>query len=115
MLDDKEIRQKIERSFSQEMFENLLETGIDATTKKMVADQYEEDGQYDLALKWYRDASASGDADSMYKIGRYYETGKVVTQNLEKAYTWYIKAAEKGNPECLKRLAPEYYLGSVYC
>lgn len=115
MLNDKEIRQKIKRSFSQEMFENLLETGIDASMKKMIADQHEEDGQYDLALKWYRDASASGDADSMYKIGRYYETGKVVNQNLEKAYIWYIKAAEKGNPECLKRLAPEYYLGSSYC
>ena len=104
MLSEKEIRQKILCSFSKEILENLFETNIDATTKKMVADQYEEDGQYELALKWYRDASASVDADAMYKIGQYYEMGRVVHKNMEKAYCWYIKAAAKGNPECLRRL-----------
>lgn len=115
MLNDREIRQKIEGSFSQEIFENLLETIIDRDTNKMVAEQYEEEGQYELALKWYRNTSALGDADSMYKIGQYYETGKAVSQNLDRAYTWYMKAAEQGYPQCLKRLAPEYYSGSKYC
>ena len=115
MLSEKEIRQKILCSFSKEILENLFETNIDATTKKMVADQYEEDGQYELALKWYRDASASVDADAMYKIGQYYEMGRVVHKNMEKAYCWYIKAAAKGNPECLRRLASDYYSGNSYC
>ena len=115
MLNDREIRQKIEGSFSQEIFENLLETIIDRDTNKMVAEQYEEEGQYELALKWYRNASALGDVDSMYKIGQYYETGRAVSQNLDRAYTWYMKAAEQGYPQCLKRLAPEYYSGSKYC
>ena len=115
MLNDREIRQKIEGSFSQEIFENLLETIIDRDTNKMVAEQYEEEGQYELALKWYRNASALGDVDSMYKIGQYYETGRAVSQNLDRAYTWYMKAAEQGHSECLKKLAPEYYSGSKYC
>ena len=42
---------------------------------------------------------------SMYTIGRRYELGNGVEQNIETAIEWYQKAAEAGNKKAADRLA----------
>jgi TPR repeat protein len=48
------------------------------------------------AFEWYQKAAEQGHSFACYKIGKYYATGNVVEQDLDKAAEWYKKAADKG-------------------
>jgi hypothetical protein len=41
----------------------------------------------------------SGDASAQFELGKIYEAGGGVRQNLEQAAIWYRKAAEQGKPK----------------
>ena len=49
------------------------------------------------AFQWYREAAELGDATAQFALGKCYEDGDGVVQNLTKAIEWYRKAAEQGN------------------
>jgi TPR repeat protein len=62
------------------------------------------------AVKWYELAAAQGEIDAMYKLAVYYEVGRVVKQDKEKAKALYKKAAKKNHKLAklaLKRLKNE--------
>ena len=40
----------------------------------------------------------AGDANAQFIVGRFYEIGSGTEKNLEKAFEWYDKAAQKGHP-----------------
>ena len=44
---------------------------------------------YNMALKWYRDAADQDDADSQYRLGVMYEAGKGVVKDKIEAQEWY--------------------------
>ena len=55
------------------------------------------------ALEWFHKAAEQGYEWGMYNVGNMYETGSGVEQNRNLAYTWYIKAADKGNIRAMNK------------
>ena len=43
-------------------------------------------------VNWYRKATEQGNADAMKALAECYENGLVVTQSLEEATEWRVKA-----------------------
>lgn len=69
-----------------------------------IANCYEQLEEYSEALKWYRLGEGTGDKYSAWSVGDYYQYGKSVSKNYEKALAYYKRAIELGNdsglPEC---------------
>lgn len=51
----------------------------------------------EAALRWFRMAARSGDADALNMVGRCYEIGWGVPADLREATDWYARAAAKGH------------------
>jgi len=49
-----------------------------------------------MKLKWYRKAATKGNIEAYYRIGRFYELGISVEQNLNDAVVWYFSSASSG-------------------
>jgi uncharacterized protein len=50
---------------------------------------------FELSLKLYEQAASEGSSKALYNLAILYENGKGVKQDLEKAVSYYLKAAEK--------------------
>lgn len=59
---------------------------------------------YYLTLGW-ADGRSEGDSEATKNIAAYYETGRVVPKDLNKAIEWYQKAKAQGNRYCDKDIA----------
>ncbi len=62
--------------------------------------------------KWLQKASALGDAESSYQVGRLYEEGIYFGKSKKKAIEYYALAVAQGSEKAqkrLKKLAPEQY------
>lgn len=89
-----------------------------------------EEGSYEEAVEWYKEAAEQGNADAQYKLGYCYanggyevplesqdslgysyEKGMGVDQDWEKAVEWLRKAAEQGHIEAQYKLADCYFCG----
>ena len=66
--------------------------------KEVVINNYQE------ALKYHRKAAKKGNAKAMYYIGCFYDNGKGVKKDRNKAIEWYKKAAELDVSEAMVRL-----------
>ena len=73
----------------KEDFEELLRKGAD----------YYAAGSYEEAVRWFRRAADSGNAEAMCRLGRCYYWGKGVAKSDEEAVSWFRRAADKGNAE----------------
>ena len=69
------------------------------------------DGKYAEALKTYKKAFEKGEPEAAENIGRYYERGRGVAQDLGEALYWYETGADAGDIECMKKTADFYYRG----
>ena len=59
------------------------------------------------AFQWFIKGADMEDLDCQFMLGVAYEYGSGVSENLEKAVSWYLKSAEQGDPnakDALKRL-----------
>ncbi len=56
----------------------------------------EADGDYEEALVWYEKTAAEGSTAAMMSLGKFYEEGMGVEENVRKAIEWYQKAADHG-------------------
>lgn len=65
----------------------------------------------DIHFEYYLKVAKQGDAKAQFKIGVFYDNGKVVTQDLTKAIEWYTKAAEQGYAKAQYNLGNSYYKG----
>ena len=67
----------------------------------------ERDGEeYTIqAAECYIKAAENNDAFSLYKVGGYFETGKFVAKDMDRARMLYQRAAELGCREARQRLA----------
>jgi uncharacterized protein len=61
--------------------------GVDAWTQ----------GQYDKAVKEWRDPALKGDPDAQFNMGQAYKLGRGVKQDLEVAADWYLRASRSGH------------------
>ena len=76
------------------------------------ANSLKEAGKEKEALEWYRKAAERGEAEAWYYVGRAYEDGNLVTQNLGQALACYEKGlAGSRSLGCLNRAGSLYYRG----
>lgn len=61
--------------------------GVDAWTR----------GNYEDAVKQWREPALKGDADAQFNLGQAYKLGRGVNTDLDLALSWYRKAAEQGH------------------
>jgi uncharacterized protein len=64
-----------------------VKAGVDAWTR----------GEYDKAVKEWRDPALKGDVDAQFNMGQAYKLGRGVKADLVVAADWYQKAAQKGH------------------
>ena len=58
---------------------------------------------FEEALKYIKAAAEFGHSGALFDLGKFYEIGKGVEKNLNKAYEYYSKAAELGNVRAKER------------
>ncbi len=54
-------------------------------------------GEYEVAIKQWRDPALKGDADAQFNMGQAYKMGRGVKADLNVALDWYKKAAAQGH------------------
>lgn len=64
-----------------------VKTGVDAWTR----------GEYDKAVKEWRDPALKGDADAQFNMGQAYKLGRGVKADLDVAADWYLRASRQGH------------------
>ncbi|HKQ29716.1 MAG TPA: tetratricopeptide repeat protein [Burkholderiales bacterium] len=67
--------------------------------------------EYEKAAKPCTQAANLGDLEAQHILGRMYEKGTGVSRDLEAAFKWYSRAAEKGHAASQRRVAAAYYWG----
>ncbi len=64
-----------------------VKAGVDAWSR----------GQYEQAVKEWREPALAGNADAQFNLGQAYKLGRGVTVDLNTALNWYQKAAAQGH------------------
>jgi uncharacterized protein len=64
-----------------------VKAGVDAWSR----------GEYEVAVKQWRDPAIKGDADAQFNMGQAYKMGRGVKADLNVALDWYKKAAAQGH------------------
>jgi hypothetical protein len=77
----------------------------DLQAQHNLAFQFEQQNQYDEAMKWYTRAAERGYGVSQMNLAQMYEQGIGARQDLAAAKKWYRKAMASGGGEALYRLA----------
>jgi len=76
-----------------------------------LAESFDEQGKYDVALRLRRQLASQGDARGQRELGWMYERGKDVPVDLAEAAKWYRLAADQGDAQAQLLLGVAYYLG----
>lgn len=78
------------------------QSGIDVS-QYVLGQQYFDDGNYEQALYWWRQAAKQGYGKASLKLGECYYNGSGVDRNYTTAVHWYTEAADQGeNDACFK-------------
>lgn len=89
------------------------EAGFVEAMKFLIA-VYSEWEIFEKSFYWLEQVALMGDDDCQLRVGRCYEKGtSFVEQNKEKAFEWYLKAAEQGNEQAMERVNV-YYASKLY-
>lgn len=75
------------------------------------AQNLEEAGNMEEAVEWYRQAAQGGQPGIWYSLGKIYEEGKGVPQNLLEAVRCYEQSVANNEIGGYNRLADAYYFG----
>ena len=67
--------------------------------------------KYELAFKKLLPAAQKGHKKAQYRVGRSYDKGHGVTEDNQKAYTWYLKSSQQGYGKAQYQLAKCYMKG----
>lgn len=82
--------------------------GLDPEGLFIKANELNETGNFDEAIKLYTKAANGGHSGAQAQIGICYYMGKGVVKNYDLAVSYFKKAAEQGEPTA------QYYLGECY-
>ena len=75
---------------------------------------YRKRSNFEKSFYWLEKVALTGDDDCQLRVGRCYEKGtSFVEQDKEKAFGWYLKAAEQGNEQAMERVNV-YYASKLY-
>ncbi len=56
------------------------------------------------AIKWWKKAADQGEVEAFFLLGLAYQSGQVITRNVDLARSWYEGAAKTGHAEAIERL-----------
>ncbi len=70
-----------------------------------------ERGDYETALRIFRQFADQGNTDAQFNLGIMYDNGRGVTQDHGEALRWYRIAADQGNAGAQHNLSTMYYSG----
>ena len=70
-----------------------------------------DQGKYEEALNYLKEASNVGDVHAPVWIGKMYEKGEGVNQDYSEAMHWYMKAANMGNSAAMNNIGLMYHFG----
>lgn len=76
-----------------------------------LADALYENGEFEQAFKLYINLAEEGDAIAQAKIGRMYDDGLGLAEDLSRAAFWYEQAAKQGHAHSQFNLAGLYLYG----
>ena len=82
-----------------------------ARTEFLKGADYDEQGNYQEAVYWYRQAADKGSAAAQYTLGFMYHDGRGLKQSYPEAVKWFIKAAEQEYPPAQTALGIMYLHG----
>ena len=68
-------------------------------------------GDFDIAVRFFRQAADKGDAVAQFNLGRLYSQGRGAPPDPAQAAIWYRKAAEQGHAEAQARLGEALFKG----
>ena len=74
-------------------------------------DEASQREDYKTALRWYRQAAESGNAEAQDNVGFFYLTGMGVKQDAAEGARWLRKAAAQGNEVAERNLGLMYVQG----
>lgn len=86
------------------------QSGIDVS-QYVLGQQYFDDGNYEQAVYWWRQAAKQGYGKASLKLGDCYHDGVGVDRNVTTAAHWYTEAAEQGEREACFKLGTCYETG----
>ena len=73
----------------------IYESGLGIPKDELISKGYfQSAGKYGV---WFKDQAATGDPESQFHLGRYYE---LVEKDAKQAVVWYQKAADQGYEYC---------------
>lgn len=70
--------------------------------------EFEDQGQFRLAIKHYLRAATLGSPEAQVNLANLYDEGKGGKKNLEQAVYWYKRAIKLGCPEAANNLGQHY-------
>ena len=68
----------------------------------------EEQKQYDRAFEYYKNGAEKEDANCQFQLAMFYEDGKSIQQDTNKALYWYEKSSNNGNNAALNNIGVLY-------
>ena len=84
----------------------ITSSGIDTVMFQMA--HAESSNAEDMEFKTLMERANNGDVNAQYEIAKKYEKGNGVTEDINEALKWYLKAASKGYAKA------QYKLGGLY-
>lgn len=67
------------------------------------------------AITWLKVSAQPNNVQAAYHLAAMSERGISVTQNDQKAFQWYLKAAELGHAKAQYKVANAYHIGTGKC
>lgn len=65
------------------------------------------------ALKYYQKSADQGNEEGMFGLGSLYAAGEGVERDFVQARSWFLRSAEKGQPQAVRVLAEAYAFGGL--
>ena len=86
-------------------------TSGDTEAQYNLATALMKNGRSTDAVKWYKLSAERGHAEAQNNLGVFYQHGRVVPQDSQKAFYWYKKSAEQGISQAEHNVAWMYDQG----
>jgi hypothetical protein len=88
-------------------FSLIFTLAVFAATKQEAEDATQRN-DYARALIIWKELAEKNDADAQFWVANFYDKGKGVEKNIEKAFYWYLRAANGGE------ITSQYNVGNIY-
>ncbi len=110
-FDENKLPSEEERFEYTEALQYLIRNDQDTEAMMCLGGYYYENREYPLALKYYEMAEECGSEEACLCLGYIWYYGRTGERDYEKAYRYFSKLMEKGNPVATYKVADMYKNG----